>query len=249
MFRMLTDSKQDELLVSIILSDVSRMRCELLAAQLTRKQPRFQVVGHGVSVEELLASAGCSPHVAIISGALRDGPVAGYDALRELHADHPNIRTIMLLDHCEQDLVLAAFRGGARGVFPRSASVEELIKCVERVSQGQIWAGNTELEYLLNAISTLAPLRVPPLASILNRREEQIAALVATGATQREIGRKLNLTEHALSEALARIFTKLGIQSRVELVLAVNQQNGRGPRAHSTYPETRTGNGSSDRAA
>lgn len=214
--------KSDPLL-KVIVSDVSRMRGDLLAAELMRNRPLFRVVGCAVSHAELLELAQCDPDVAIVSGGLREGPLSGFDALRELHVRHPRSRKIMVLDACEQDLVLAAFRGGARGVFSRSNSVEEFVKCVERVHEGQIWAGNTELEFVLGALSSLAPLRVPPIERALSRREEQIAGLVAAGANHHAIARKVNLTEQGVTEALGRIFAKLGIHSRVELVLACRQ--------------------------
>ncbi len=214
------------------------MRCELLAAELMHGRPRFHVTGLAVSRAELLEFAAHDPELAIVSGTLREGPLSGFDALRELHAKHPAIRKVMVLDAAEQDLVLAAFRGGARGVFARSGSLQDFIKCVERVHEGQIWAGNSELEFVLDALSSLAPLRVPAMERLLNRREEQIVALIADGAKNHAIARKLNLTEHAVSEALARIFAKLGIQSRVELVLAVRRRTSGAESAESPAAPT-----------
>jgi two-component system, NarL family, nitrate/nitrite response regulator NarL len=210
--------------VSIVLSDVSRMRCELLAAQLTRKQPRFRIVGQAVTVGDLLDTAQRNPDVTVINGALREGALTGFEALGRLRVSSPRTNKVMLLDRCDRDLVLAAFRGGARGVFCRSGSLETFVKCLDSVGQGQIWAGNSELEVVLDALSTLAPLRVPRLEKILNRREEQLATLVAAGANNRDIGRKLNLTEKAVSEGVVRMFAKIGIDSRVELAMLIAQR-------------------------
>ncbi len=225
---------------SVVVSDVSPMRCELLAKQLMRKQPGFQVVGCAITVEGLLKLAQCDPALVVVSSELCDGPLSGFQALRQLRSENSKIRAVVLLDRCEQDLVVAAFRGGARGVFCRSGSLDDLAKCLERVHEGQVWAGDTELQFVLDALSTIAPLRVPALDKALNRREDQIAELVASGTNNREIGRKLNLTEHSVAESLERILGKLGVQSRVELAMVI-RQNGRpcAPCFDSSLPRSR----------
>jgi DNA-binding NarL/FixJ family response regulator len=58
---------------------------------------------------------------------------------------------------------------------------------------------------------------------LLTPREEQVVALVAEGLSNRDTARELNLSEHTIKKYMFRIFDKLGISSRVELVLyAVN---------------------------
>jgi len=127
----------------------------------------------------------------------------------------------MLLEQCERDLVVDSFRGGARGIFCRTASFEALCKCIERVHQGQIWASSTELQIILEAFASAVPLRATNHRgeNLLTRREEQVVNLVAQGLTNREISGQLRLSEHTVKNYLFRIFDKLGVSSRVELVL------------------------------
>jgi len=199
------------------------MRCGLLAEELARGEGRFQIVAQAMTVGELLDAARLDPAIALISSDLQDGPLTGFRALRQLHASHPGVRSIMLLDVCEREAVIAAFRGGARGVFSRAGSLDDLTKCIERVHQGQIWACSNELQFLIEALSTVAPLRGtspnPPVA--LSRREQQLATMVAAGLTDVEICRRLNVSEDAIKTHLARVCEKLGVQSRVELALCV----------------------------
>ncbi len=210
--------------VSVIVSDFNRMRGELLAAELRRRQPRFEVTGCAAGVAELLQLTISDSNVALISGALRDGPLTGFRVLQELHRRGSRTRAVMLLDRGDPELVLAAFRGGARGAFCRSGSVQELINCIEVVHQGQIWAGRAQLQSVLEALSALAPLRLPEFQSGMTRREEQIAALLVEGADDRQIARRLHVPEHNASESVARLCIKLGICSRVELVLGFRQR-------------------------
>jgi len=133
----------------------------------------------------------------------------------------------MLIDSPERDLVVDSFRGGARGIFCRDEPFETLCKCIYSVYKGQIWANTSELGYALDALAETAPLRLVNAtgARLLTKREEDVVRLVAEGLTNREVARQLNLSEHTVRNYLFRIFEKLGISSRVELVLyALNQR-------------------------
>ena len=87
--------------------------------------------------------------------------------------------------------------------------------------QGEIWASKTELCYLLEALSDSAPAPITDSKglNLLTKREEDVVRLVAEGLTNREISERLSLSEHTVRNYLFRIFDKLGISSRVELVL------------------------------
>lgn len=78
---------------------------------------------------------------------------------------------------------------------------------------------------MLDLISEVPSLRIVNSEgrNLLTPREEQVVALVAEGLSNHEIARELNLSHHTIKKYLFRIFEKLGISTRVELVLyAVN---------------------------
>ena len=84
-----------------------------------------------------------------------------------------------------------------------------------------MWANSQDLLYVIEALDLQPPTGVldPPEISLLTKRENDAARLVAEGHTNRAIAEKLGLTEHTVSNYLFRIYNKLGISSRVELVL------------------------------
>ena len=131
------------------------------------------------------------------------------------------MRSILLLDGSDQHSVVEAFHGGARGVFMRSAyQFETLCKCVHRVHQGQIWADSKQLGYVLDAFAQ-SPLGQTPMVNGLNlvsKREQEVVRLVVEGLSNREIAQRLNLSEHTIKNYVFRIFDKLGVSNRVELV-------------------------------
>jgi DNA-binding NarL/FixJ family response regulator len=87
------------------------------------------------------------------------------------------------------------------------------------------------MNHLLDLISEVPSLRVLNSrgSTLLTPREEQVVALVAEGLGNRDIARELKLSEHTVKKYLFRIFEKLGVSTRVELVLyAVNNGDPRG---------------------
>src|SRR5207253_4567713 len=138
-------------------------------------------------------------------------------------------RFILLLEDCEHDFVIDAFRSGARGVLSRAESSEQHSKCVYTVHRGQIWATTRDMEYILEELVATRPLRIVDAhgSSLLSKREEEVVALVADGLTNRQISEQLKLSEHTVKNYLFKVFEKLGISTRVELVLYALSQNHR----------------------
>ena len=200
------------------------MSCQLISEALKRsRNPRFEVVvPRGFTSSEALRDIErTQPDVAIISNALEDGPSAGFLLLRAMHASHLQTRSVLLFDHFERALVVDAFRSGARGVLSRAESLNELCKCIQRVHKGQIWASTKELEYVLEELSASRRLRLLDARGkqLLSPREEEVAALVADGLTNKEVADQLRLSEFTVKNYIFKIFEKLGISTRVELVL------------------------------
>lgn len=207
--------------IRVLAADSTRMNSQLLAAALERDK-RFQVLDPMPDAHEISATvAREKPAVAVISAELDDDRSKGFEVARELHALHPETRVVLLLDTSERGQVVEAFRAGARGVFCRSESLKSLAKCIHCVSQGQIWANSRELRYLLEALGEALPLRAIDAkgAVLLSRREQEVVRCVAEGLSNREISQRLGLTEHTVKNYLFRIFDKLGVSKRVEVVL------------------------------
>ncbi|MFY9527381.1 MAG: response regulator transcription factor [Candidatus Acidiferrales bacterium] len=165
--------------------------------------------------------------VALINENLEDGPLVGFRILSDLRSSYPKTRTIVLLKSARHDLVVDAFRGGAKGVFCLGEPLEVLCKCIQSVHKGQIWANSSQLQFVLDALVSATPLRTAnfPVRLLLTKRENEVVNLVVDGLTNRQVAQKLCLTEHTVSNYLFRIYEKLGISSRVELVLYTLKQN------------------------
>lgn len=142
--------------------------------------------------------------------------------LRWLHITYPSTATVLLAESDEREVVINALRAGAKGIFLFARDpFRMLCKCIQCVSRGEVWINNNQMHHVLDALSEVPALRVVNVngRSLLTPREEQVVALVADGLSNREVAGELGLSEHTIKKYLLRIFDKVGISSRVELVL------------------------------
>ncbi|HUO35385.1 MAG TPA: response regulator transcription factor [Candidatus Acidoferrum sp.] len=215
--------------ISLLIGEECRMNCQLLETALRRSR-HLSVAGSAIESQELIAAyERTQPDVVVISGALKDGPVAGFRTTRELRSSFKAPRVVMLVEASQPTLVLEAFRCGARGIFCRDESLDVLCQCVKKVFEGEIWASNQQVQYLVEAIAETAPPFIVDSkgTSLLTKREMSLVRLVAEGRTNKDISRELNLSEHTVRNYLFRIFNKLGTSNRLELALyAIHQRDG-----------------------
>jgi DNA-binding NarL/FixJ family response regulator len=207
--------------IRVLAADSNRMNSQLLATALERDK-RFQMLDAAPDARAIIATIlREKPSVVVIGAEIDGNPRKGFELVRELRGTRPETRVVMLLDSGERGQVVEAFRAGARGVFSRSESLKLLGKCIHCVHQGQVWASSKELRYLLDALGEALPLRVIDAKGVelLSRREQEVVRCVAEGMSNREIAQQLGLTEHTVKNYLFRIFDKLGVSKRVEVVL------------------------------
>jgi DNA-binding NarL/FixJ family response regulator len=220
--------------ISVLIADADRLSANLIADGLTRGRHDISVVAlSNTSSETIRELERSQPDVALINAHLEDGPLKGYHVLQHLPSLSHKTVAVMLIPDSERDLVVDAFRGGARGVFCRLQPIKLLTKCIRTVHGGQIWANTQNLAFILEFLTRLKPLRlVKPGGGIgrLTPREAEVVHLLAEGLSTREISQKLALTEHTIRNYLSAIYDKLGVSSRVELALyAVAREDLSGP--------------------
>ncbi|HUA14231.1 MAG TPA: response regulator transcription factor [Verrucomicrobiae bacterium] len=227
--------------LGVLVADSNRMQAQLLAGAL-RRHPEFFVTTCRMDADAILqAIAARPPRVALLSLNSQAGAPETVAAVRRVHLAYPGIPKVLLVESCNRELVVTAFRSGARGIFTLTdANVRVLRKCLLRVAAGQIWANTEQLNYLVEMISEVPSLRVLNAGGrvLLTPREEQVVALVAEGLGNRQIAIELDLSLHTVKKYLFRIFEKLGVSTRVELVLYA--MNNGDPR----YAEWLAGTGS-----
>ncbi len=206
--------------ISVAVADSTRIHTQLLAEAM-RSDHGLQVVASTSSSQDLLDAVVRVPiDVAVISYSLDDQPGRGTEVLREMRALRPQIKGVMLLDSSRPQDVLDCFRAGAKGIFSKHERLENLCKCIRCVHEGQVWARSVELEHALEALANSPLVRATNHKGLdlLSARERQVVQNLAAGMTNREIAESLGLSRHTIKNYLFRIFDKLGVSSRTELL-------------------------------
>jgi DNA-binding NarL/FixJ family response regulator len=206
--------------VCVLAADSTSMSTELLVEALSR-DPQLRMIESPSSAQAVLHFVKQKrPHIAVVSAKIGESHGGGFELVREICTQSPTTRVIVLLDSSERNAVVQAFRVGARGVFCRTEPVRLLNKCIQCVRQGQVWANSSQIQFVLEALSqpTFVTFHSNGL-SLLSARETDVVRCLAEGLTNREIALCLKLTDHTVKNYLFRIFDKLGVSSRLEVVL------------------------------
>lgn len=208
----------------VLVADSTPLTGRLIADAL-RRDRKLSITDAKKDSVLALASA-LDPHVTILSEALEGTSGRGFEVLTDLQAAVPQTRVIMLLDSAQRELVVESFRRGARGVFCRCDSLTMLARCVHRVNDGQLWINGTQTEFLLEALDEAPATRLVDAQGtvLLSKREQEVTRCLAAGLTNREIAEELKISQNTVKNYLFRIFNKLGVSSRMEVVVYAASQ-------------------------
>ena len=154
--------------------------------------------------------------------------VSGVDAIRQIVADAPHVRILVLSASGEEAHVLEAVKVGATGYLLKTATDVEIADAVQRVARGEpvFTAGLAAL--VLSEFRRVATNDEgdPQLTA----RENEILRLVAKGYTYREIAEKLFISHKTVQNHVQNILTKLRLRNRYELMrIAIQRGLDRAP--------------------
>jgi DNA-binding NarL/FixJ family response regulator len=208
--------------IRILVADSNLIQNQLLTRELQR-QANFRVAGCSSEFGACrTALENFVPDVVLWAESSHFNAKQIFDAIREILDLRPNVRFIAMFESWDRESVVSAFRAGVRGLFSRQdGSIKSLCKCILSVHQGQSWATNSQLDFLIEALKQAPVVRVVNAKGkdLLTTRQRQLVELVAEGLGNREIARQMNVSENTVKKAMLRIFDKIGVSNRVELVL------------------------------
>jgi DNA-binding NarL/FixJ family response regulator len=187
-------------------------------------EPDISVVGDAGSVEHaLVRGPALRPHVAVLDVRLPDGD--GISVCRELRSQMPELACLMLTSFDDEEALLDAIMAGASGYVLKQIKGSDLVAAVRTVASGQSMLDPTTTARLMRSLRadpTEAPALAPELAG-LSPRERDILTLIGDGLTNREIGKKLYLSEKTVKNHISRLLAKLGVQRRVQAAVLASQ--------------------------
>ncbi|GLX53088.1 DNA-binding response regulator [Streptomyces hygroscopicus subsp. hygroscopicus] len=203
-------------------------------ADLLDAEPDISVVGDAdTAAHALVRGPALRPHVAVLDVRLPDGD--GISVCRELRNRMPELACLMLTSFDDEDALLDAIMAGASGYVLKQIKGSDLVSAVRTVASGQSMldpATTARLMRSLRADPEETPSLPPELAS-LSPRERDILALIGDGLTNREIGRRLYLSEKTVKNHISRLLAKLGVQRRVQAAVLASHLEPQGANEHS----------------
>ena len=177
--------------IRVIVVGSSEMNCQLMERAFRPRRYRLVFVASATdSAHALELLKEYEPDVAVISAHLRQGPLEGFQLLRDLHGLRLKTRATLLLETRDREMVVDAFRCGAHGVVFRDEPLDTLGKCIQMVNRGQIWANSEYLGYVVEALVKTLPFQLQNARNKahLSKREIDVVELVSEGMTN-QIGR------------------------------------------------------------
>jgi two-component system, NarL family, response regulator DegU len=209
-------------IISVLVADSNQTQSQLLCGAL-RRQGNFKVASSRAGLSACLSVLEHNPaDVLLLANRITDDRDRLYELLRGVHSGYPNLAIVLLVEQYDRDLVVNSLRTGARGLFClASMPFKSLCRCITSVHRGQYWTNTEQMRYMIDALSISPSVRLINSRGqvVLTPREEQTVNLVTKGLNNREIARELNLKENTVKKSLLRVYDKVGVSNRVELVL------------------------------
>ncbi len=144
--------------------------------------------------------------------------MSGIDACQEIRDILPKCRVIMLTASGDAESVTAALMAGAQGYVLKAAGREDLLRALRAVGRGEVILDPTVTRIVAEGFSRLVSRERQQEVEQLTAREKEVLVLVARGATNREVGDQLVISEFTARNMVSNMLGKLGLRSRSELV-------------------------------
>src|SRR5712692_1692193 len=191
---------------------------------LIERQPSMEVVPEASTAPEAVAkSLAFRPDVIVMD--IRMPGSSGIDACREITANQPEVKVIMLTSYADDEMLFAAIRAGAAGYVLKQAGGQDVVRALEAVAQGHSLLDPAMTERVFKEVRRAARAQDVSAFSSLTEQERRVLALVADGKTNREIAQDLHLGEGTIRNYVSNILGKLGVANRAEAAAYATKHN------------------------
>ncbi len=202
----------------LIVDDHPVFRDGLRQCLEARKELRvIAAAGSGDDMWKAIRTHG-RPHIVLMDVEMPGD--SGIDLTHALHEKYPDIRVVMLTAFSDSERVLSALKAGAVGYLLKNVAPDEIRATVERAAEGEpILSGEIAGRVLREFERERGEERYREQLAGLTPREEEILKLLATGESNREIGKRLFISEQTVKNHVASIFRKLHVNDRTKAAL------------------------------
>lgn len=214
----------------LIVDDQVLMRQGL--SKLLELEESVRVTGDasgGVGALSHLASADPLPDVALVDAHMPG--MGGVELITRIAVEYPSVAAVILTTFDEDEYIFGGLRAGAKGYLLKDTPPDELVACLHRAARGETVLGSAAAARLVQSLrvpESGTPDGLPSqlgasVLAALSEREAEVAHLVGEGATNREIARRLFITEGTAKNHLSSILRKLDLHDRTRLAVWVRR--------------------------
>jgi DNA-binding NarL/FixJ family response regulator len=192
-------------------------------------QEDFTVVGDAANGQEalqIIASLGQQsqlPDVVLLD--VRMPVMDGVATTKELKNDYPEMNILILTTFDDDEYISQAMNYGAKGYLLKDSPPEDLAMAIRVVNKGHTYMGSGLLEKMLQHTPQpeITNVAIVEQLAELSPREKEVLNLIATGANNREIAKKLYISEKTVKNHITSILSKLNLRDRTQAALLANR--------------------------
>ncbi|MEU9997526.1 response regulator transcription factor [Streptomyces sp. NPDC050848] len=191
---------------------------------LINDEPDMEVVGEAATAAQALARGpALRPDVAVLDVRLPDGD--GISVCRELRSRMPDLACLMLTSFDDEDALLDAIMAGAAGYVLKQIKGSDLVSAVRTVATGQSMLDPATTARLMHSLRDPEAAKPPEdeRLAVLSERERSVLDLIGEGLTNRQIAKRLYLSEKTVKNHISRLLGKLGVERRVQAAVIAAQ--------------------------
>jgi len=220
---MSTDANTDRPIRLLVVDDHEVVHQGLVA--MLDRRPNFQVVAEaGTAADSIDLARRYQPDLVIMDVRLPDG--SGIEACREIRAELPATRVVILTSYPDEEAVFSAIIAGASGYLLKQVRARDLIAALEAVGRGESLLDPAVTEKVLERVRRVATSGASDDLAQLTAQEQRILLLVAEGKTNKEIATEVFLSDKTVKNYVSSILSKLNLQRRAQAAAFVAKRRG-----------------------
>jgi two-component system response regulator DevR len=221
----MTDQIEARPLRLLVVDDHEVVRQGLVA--LLDRREHFQVVAEaGTAAEAVEMARKFEPDLVVMDVRLPDG--SGIEACREIRAEFPATRVVILTSYPDEEAVLSAIIAGASGYLLKQIRSRDLVSALESVGRGESLLDPAVTEKVLDRVRRIATGTYTDEMAQLTQQEQKILLLVAEGKTNKEIAAEVFLSDKTVKNYVSSILSKLNLERRAQAAAFVARHRLKG---------------------
>lgn len=198
--------------------------------QLFAPDPQLSVIGEAATPRDALVIADrCPPDIVLLDVDLGRGDAAGVELARMLLERHRGVKVLVLTGCRDRDVMMRTVRLGVHGYVRKGAETADIMRAVHALLRGEsVFDSRSNPVVMSVPDATTTGTDRPPARgfgnAMLTERENQVLRLLAVGMSNREIGRRLVISEATVKFHVRNLRDKLEVRRRTEIVYTATRQ-------------------------